>query len=379
MAKFIRRLSKKFFIISNSFVVIIFLLACLNPYLHPSAYWYFAILGVGVPLLLVALIFFIFFWWFFKSKWAFLSIAALIIGWPQVNAVFAFHPFSSFSLKKDSNTLRVMQWNVARFDQMNRKRPGGNFRPKMLAYIKEQQADVVCIQEFIESGNPREMEENIPFFTKDLEFPYHYYARDHRRWDGLYELGIIIFSKYPIIDTSHIRYAGPDSLKAAESLIHADINVNGQIVRVFNTHLQSLLMSGDDYFVLKRLAKAEDKAVEKSMSVAKKFRQAYMFRSKQAELLRRELDESPYPEILCSDFNDVPNSFTYFKVKGDRQDAFLKKGFGIGRTFSSLSPTLRIDFIMADKQLEVSQCKKTKKPWSDHYPLVADFILPSRK
>jgi endonuclease/exonuclease/phosphatase family metal-dependent hydrolase len=379
MAKLIRRLSKRFFIVLHCIAVIVFLLACLNAYLHPATYWFIAILGVGVPVLLIILIFFIFFWWFFKSKWAFLSIAALIIGWTQVNAVFAFHPFSSFNIKKEENTLRVMQWNVARFDQMNRKRPGGTFRSKMLDYIKEQNADVLCIQEFLESGNPREMEENIPYFTKELGFTYHYYARDHRRWDGLYELGIIIFSKYPIADTSHIRFAGPDSLKADESLIHADINVNGQMIRVFTTHLQSLLMSGDDYFVIKRLVKAEDQAVEKSMGVAKKFRRAYLFRSKQAELLRRELDESPYPEILCSDFNDVPNSFTYFKVKGDRQDAFLKKGFGIGRTFSSLSPTLRIDFIMSDTQLEVTQCKKTKKPWSDHYPLVADFKLPQKK
>lgn len=379
MAKFIRRISKKFFIILNCLAVVVFLLACQNAYLHPATYWFIAILGVGVPLLLIILIFFVFLWWFFKSKWAFLSIAALIIGWTQVNAVFAFHPFSSFTIKKEENTLRVMQWNVARFDQMNRKRPGGTFRTKMLDYIKEQNVDVLCIQEFLESGNPREMEENIPYFTKELGFTHHYYARDHRRWDGLYELGIIIFSKYPIADTSHIRFAGPDSLKAAESLIHADINVNGQMIRVFTTHLQSLLMSGDDYFVIKRLVKAEDQAVEKSMSVANKFRRAYMFRSKQAELLRRELDESPYPEILCSDFNDVPNSFTYFKVRGDRQDAFLKKGFGIGRTFSSLSPTLRIDFIMADTQLEVTQCKKTKKPWSDHYPLVADFKLPKKK
>lgn len=88
------------------------------------------------------------------------------------------------------------------------------------------------------------------------------------------------------------------------------------------------------------------------------------------------MDDSPYPVILCGDFNDIPNSFTYFKIKGDYNDAFLKSGFGIGRTFASLSPTLRIDFILADKKLRVSQFKKTKLYYSDHYPLVADFILP---
>jgi endonuclease/exonuclease/phosphatase family metal-dependent hydrolase len=103
-----------------------------------------------------------------------------------------------------------------------------------------------------------------------------------------------------------------------------------------------------------------------------------MFRSKQAELVRRELDGSPYPVILCGDFNDLPNSFTYFKIKGDRNDAFLQRGFGVGRTFASLSPTLRIDYILADKTLAVEQFKKTITPWSDHYPLVADFKLPEK-
>ena len=79
--------------------------------------------------------------------------------------------------------------------------------------------------------------------------------------------------------------------------------------------------------------KVEDSAVTKSMGILKKFRRAYLFRSKQAELVRRELDSSPYPPILCGDFNDLPNSFTYFKIKGDRTDAFLRRGFGVGSTF----------------------------------------------
>jgi endonuclease/exonuclease/phosphatase family metal-dependent hydrolase len=293
--------------------------------------------------------------------------------------VFAVHPFSTLRSKKEPGNLRVLQWNVARFDQMNRKRPGGTYRLKMMDYIKQKNADIVCLQEFLISGNSKLLEQNIPYFRDTLGFRYHYYRRDHKRWDGLYELGLVIFSKYPIIDTGHIRYQGPDSLRASESLLHADINVNGQRIRVFNTHLQSLLMDGDDYFVIKRLVKAEDHAVDKSLSVIKKFRRAYQFRSNQAEVLRRELDESPYPEILCSDFNDIPNSFTYFKVKGDRNDTFLEKGFGIGRTFSSLSPTLRIDYIMTDKVFTVTGYNVTKKPWSDHYPVVADLRLPTKK
>ena len=54
------------------------------------------------------------------------------------------------------------------------------------------------------------------------------------------------------------------------------------------------------------------------------------------------------------------------------QDAFLKKGFGIGRTFAALSPTLRIDYIFADKHFTIKQFKRVVKKLSDHYMLVAD-------
>jgi len=378
MTRILRKVSKKFFILSNIVLAIAFLLVCCTGFLNPGRYWYVAVLGVGFPFIVLFLLLFIFFWWFFKSRWALLSIIVLLLGWAQVYALFGFHLFASFDIEKKPGTLRVMQWNVSRLDQMNPKRPGGSFRKPILAFIEKMNPDVLCLEEFLESNNPREFEENIPYFTDSLKYPYHFFARDHRRWDGVYEHGVIIFSKYPILDTLRIRYSGPDSLRAAESLIHTDIDVNGQRLRVFATHLQSLRFDGNDYTVLRTIGKGENDAVNKSRGVLKKFKQAYFLRSKQAELVRRELDDSPYPAILCGDFNDVPNSFTYSKVKGDRRDAFLSAGFGIGRSFASLSPTLRIDYIFADKKLDVLQFKKTKLYYSDHYPLVADLTLPAK-
>jgi endonuclease/exonuclease/phosphatase family metal-dependent hydrolase len=376
MTRLLRKFSKKFFIVVNIAAVIAFLLVCCTGFLSPGRYWYIAVLGVGFPFIVLALVCFVFFWLFFKSRWSLLSIAALLIGWSQVHALFGFHPFNSFSIKKPAGTLRVMQWNVSRFDQMNPKRPGGNFRKPILEYIAAVNPDVVCLEEFLESNNPREFEENIPYFTKVLQYPYHFFARDHRRWDGVYEHGVIIFSRYPILDTLRLRYSGPDSLKAAESLIHTDIEVKGQRIRVFATHLQSLRFDGNDYTVIRTIAKADNDAVSKSKGVLRKFQLAYFLRSKQAELVRREIDASPYPVVVCGDFNDVPNSFTYAKIKGDCNDAFLRHGFGIGRTFASLSPTLRIDYIFTDKRLEIVQFKKTTLHYSDHYPLVADLQLP---
>jgi endonuclease/exonuclease/phosphatase family metal-dependent hydrolase len=376
MTRILRKVSKKFFIALNIVAVILFLLAGLTPYLEPARYWYIAILGVGFPFLVLALFLFIFFWLFFKSRWIFLSLTALVVGWSQVNTVFAFHPFVSFSETKPSGSLRVMQWNVSRLGQMNKRDDAASDRISIFAFIKKINPDILCMEEFLESNNTTKMDANIPYIAAQLNYPYYFFARDHRRRDRLYDHGVIIFSKYPLIDTQRIRYAGENAGSPGESLIYADINVNGQYLRISATHLQSLHFDGEDYDVLRNIANVEDSAMEQSKNVLKKFRRGYALRYKQAALVRDELDKSPYPEIICGDFNDVPNSFTYFKVKGNRNDAFLKKGLGIGRTFASLSPTLRIDFIFADKKLEVLQFKKTRLHCSDHFPLVADFKLP---
>src|SRR5436305_351372 len=152
MPKFFRKLTKRFFIILNIIAVVIFLLACLTAYLSPATYWYIALLGVGFVFITVVVIAFFIFWILFRSRWAFLSLLALAAGWFQIHALFAFHPFSSFNPKKERGTLRVLTWNVSRWDEMNKQKRGGkSYRLKMFDFIKSQDADILCVQEFFES------------------------------------------------------------------------------------------------------------------------------------------------------------------------------------------------------------------------------------
>ena len=102
-------------------------------------------------------------------------------------------------------------------------------------------------------------------------------------------------------------------------------------------------------------------------------------RSIQAEVVKTLLKDSPYPVLFAGDLNDVPNSYTYFTVKNNMQDAFLKKGVGMGRTFSGLAPTLRIDYIFADKDFKIIQFNRLIKNLSDHYMLVADVKLSAER
>ena len=87
------------------------------------------------------------------------------------------------------------------------------------------------------------------------------------------------------------------------------------------------------------------------------------------------MDRSTYPSIITGDFNDVPNSYTYFSIRGNKKDAFLERSFGLGRSFISIAPTLRIDYILPDQQFEVKQFDMVDEALSDHIMLVADIRL----
>jgi len=93
----------------------------------------------------------------------------------------------------------------------------------------------------------------------------------------------------------------------------------------------------------------------------------------QSSRVKAAVDKSPYPVIICGDFNDVPNSYAYNTIGKGLKNTFEQKGTGIGRTFYGISPTLRIDDIFVDKRFTVEQFLRIKKNLSDHFPIITDL------
>lgn len=372
MARFVRTLTRRILIICNIGVVTLFLIACLNAYLHPSEWWFFSLLGLAFPVMLALVFCFMVLWLCFRSRWALLSLAALILGITNIRVLFGFHFSDSFEIKKDRDAIRILTWNIEWFGA--HQKTNKENRQKMLEFIDKQNADILCFQEFLEPGRSKMLSNELAI--KKMQYPYCYRVIDYGRKNGPYEVGVAIFSRFPITDTFRIRYPGPESKRASESLIAVDLNVNGKPVRLFTTHLQSVLFRKNDYRNLEIIKSADDSLIMASKSIIRKLRQGYTLRGYQADLVRQQLDVSPHPEIICGDFNDVPNSYTYFQIKGNRKDAFIRSSSGLGRTFAHISPTLRIDYIMTDRIFEILQCKRFRLPYSDHYPVVADIKLP---
>jgi endonuclease/exonuclease/phosphatase family metal-dependent hydrolase len=376
MAPAFRTVTKRIFVIVNVIVVVVFLLACANRFLEPSEFWMVSLLSLAFPFLLFLVIGFVIFWIIFRSKWVFFSIAALLLGYSNIRALIGFNKDVPYSKQKPADCLRILSWNVRNFNENSRTiELSTSRRVEIFKFITEYQPDVLCFQEFLEPNYAR-FYSNVNDL-KRLGYKYCFSVADYQRENKRFQIGVAIFSKYPITDSARYQYAGPRNLRAAESLIYADINMQGKKIRVFTTHLQSVLFQERDYRNVEIIKNAEDSLLAASKSLVKKLKTGYSLRSEQVALVRKLLDESPFPEVICGDFNDVPNSYTYFKVRGDRKDAFHEKGNGIGRTFREISPTLRIDYIMADSRFEVTRYKRFLVPYSDHYPVMSDLQLPS--
>ncbi|MDQ2720717.1 MAG: endonuclease/exonuclease/phosphatase family protein [Bacteroidota bacterium] len=359
---------RRILIFVNIGIGIIYLLACLVPFVDAGKNWFIALAGLGFPLLFFALMGFIILWAILKSKCFWVSIIVLLFGFQQIISSFAFNIPKKFSLEKQQNVLRVMQWNVCSWDESDLKDNGTSFRPLMMDIVNVQNSDVLCFEEFFEPPDTKSSGSIISTITQ-LGFPYHFYVPSYLG-ENDHEQGVAIFSKFPITDTALFSL---DKNNLGEHLIYADIKVKARIFRIYCTHLQSVHFEGSEYEGLSKLKRARDPGFHESKTIVSKLKTGYEFRYRQSELVKQKIAESPYPAVICGDFNDVPNSNTYFEVKGNLQDAFLKSGFGIGRSFRYISPTLRIDYILADKKFKVTQFQTIHVPYSDHYPIEADL------
>jgi endonuclease/exonuclease/phosphatase family metal-dependent hydrolase len=353
----VRKIVKRIFIVLH----IVIGLALLYPqFFKPARYiWVNGFITLAMPYLVLGLLLLLIFWLLIKPVYASLSIVFLVVAWPSVSVLMAVNP-SNFSLKKSSNYLRIASWNIKEFNGNEHTMPGHQFRAETIANsVMKWSPDIICLQEFNSNLNDKgAANHQLLFQTK---YPYSFFSKDYTSTTAEYYAGCIILSRYPIIRSERIAYTNH------ESLIYVDIQKGDDTIRVYTTHLASYRFKSYDF--------DEEQSVKANKNVFKKMKSAFMERAVQAAVVKEHLDQSPYPSIITGDFNDVPGSYTYTTIKGTRQDAFLKKGVGIGATFSGLSPTLRIDYILPDHKWDVRAWESIDENLSDHHMILADLKL----
>ncbi len=376
MAGFVRRFTKQFIIICNVIVSVCILLLYALPYLSPATSWIVNLFALLFPFLLILQLGFLVFWLMVKRKLAFIPVVTLVLSWNLIGSFFGFHP-SEKATQPTTETVRVVTWNAHLFNFFEN---GGLLDPAMLQEAKSFKADVLAVQEFVfslDSASPITLEKvkqklgyRYAVTANDRAFGVHTNIRQKN--ERYHPFCVAIFSNYPII-----RWEKVQSIKEYNhTFLWADVLVKGDTIRFFNIHLQSMHFAKNDYAFIENIDQQDmDDVQTAGRNIIRKMKTANLLRSTQARDIKDEIRKSPYPVIVCGDMNDVPNSNAYQIISKDLYDAFTEKGWGIGRTFKFLSPTLRIDYILHSKSLQVGRVQVLRSPRSDHSPVLADFIL----
>ena len=103
--------------------------------------------------------------------------------------------------------------------------------------------------------------------------------------------------------------------------------------------------------------------------IVNKVKQAFPEREKQTDKVIEHIKNTPFPVIVCGDFNDSPTSYSYRTIKGDLTDTYVESGSGFGRTYIGEFPSFRIDYIFADTTFISSSYKTNAVELSDHHPI----------
>lgn len=364
---FIRKVTKKTFLILNITIGLAFWGGAGVKYFDPQTYWFLSLLTITLPYIILLLIAFLIFWLIVRPVWSLMSIVLLAVGWNAVINIIPVRLPYTFQLKKDTNAIRIMSWNVEQFNIQHYK-TNPERKAEMLKLINHYDPDIACFQEVVAGENARGIN-YLPAINSQLHFKDFFFAyKLSNDFDKYHHFGTIIYSKYPIIRKQFV-VNNPNDYNSTFQFV--DVLIGADTVRVFNVHLQSLKFSKQNREYLDS-GEVHTTTVNESKSVIEKIKTGIKKRAVQADFIKDIMIHASHPEILCGDFNDVPVSYAYEVIGRDLKNAFVEKGYGLSRTFNGIAPTLRIDNIFADSNFTFLQFKRIKKDLSDHFPIVAD-------
>lgn len=367
-------MKKKKITLFDKFMFIIALIMAIGMFLgiragvsDPRQHMIIAFFGLAYPFFLLANVL-ILAYWLLRGKWAIAVLTVVVIGYGghTLQATFGFFGTKGSLQKEDPSLIRLMTYNVHNFTPYGEALSVTN-KEKMLKVVSEQQPDVICFQEFYtrEKGAY-----DIVDSLKRLLNVSHYYFVPTMESERE-AIGIAIFSRFPIKNKGRIKF----SETGGNESIYVDLMVNNNIVRIYNVHFQSISFDKRDYTYLDQVTKEIEPKMGSSRRIARMLKDAFLKRSAQVDIMKEHLRTCETPYIIAGDFNDTPASYVVTKMTDSLNNAFIKKGQGLGKTYNGKFPNFQIDYIATTKDIEVVNYQIIEAKLSDHFPVRSDLKL----
>lgn len=249
---------------------------------------------------------------------------------------------------------------------------------QILDLVKREAPDVLCFQE-LSTENLIKIKPQLDSFygNCDALMGEHQYRRKRlyshypiKNFKNYYCKGDIIEDDLNEEEKYYVRI-----MKSQMNLLSADFEIEpDQWVTVFSGHLRS---SG--YSAARRIVREDSSWFSGLGLYWRNYRIGKRIRDFEAQNTRRAIDEARAEGkkvIVAGDLNDWSGSDCMSSIAGnDLKDAWWEGGNGFGWTFAGLGLKLRLDHILYSDGLELIDVKVIESTISDHYPLVAKFIM----
>ncbi len=359
---------KAFLLLANPAAIVvaaIFALSALAGFVSPEKIKLFALAGLFFPLLYLLTLLVLVILVILRSKWIWLHLALLILSFP-----IALRFFGNTPQQKATGWIAI-SYNVHGFKGYANKEKAKT-PVKIGGYFHNTQADFICIQEFRSwSGNKEADIESL----KQLSGLEHHHYNNYLSRGGLQSDGFLIMSRFPIHDFGAISTQSRRNICAFVDVVPS----LGDTIRITTIHLASFSLDKQEIDAFGYAANLEMDLMKKhGKSLVGKLGNSFKIRANEINELNNFIHSSPYPLVLCGDFNDTPASYTYNMIrKSGLSDSHLKAGFGIGTTYAGKLPWLRIDYCFGSQSIRFYKSEVNKLPFSDHYPLKVHFQLES--
>ncbi len=343
-------------------VICCLLLAYLAPYVHPNSIKILPFFGLTYPIFICMALVLLIYWAFAKSKWFFYILVAILFGGNLHFRTLSIR-FSDPKPETEVESWNIMSYNVRLFDVYNSSIEARNkSRDSIVSYIQRVDPDVVCFQEFFHQDKPS------AFSTRDtlielMGYKY-YHERYSHRIRNRQNFGICMLSKYPIIAKGDVMF---ENFKTTDNYcIFADIVKGQDTIRFYDIHLQSIKLQQQDYELFGEKNEQAGSKASTLRLLIDKLRIAYPARAEQAERVVEHMKTSPYPVVVCGDFNDTPMSYVYNQFNTSLVDSYRETSTGIGVTYVGRVPAGRIDYIFHSGDLGAYDFEIQKVAFSDH-------------
>jgi len=341
-------------------IAVLTIVCFISALLPPDKFWLAGFLVFATPIFLMCNLVFVIIFLLASPAYSVAPVVLLIVGWPHVKATLA------WNRRLPDGELKVLSMNVETFRGYARHTPERIIMAhSILQYLCKSTAGIMCLQEYYDKPN------SYMYSTrkriKKAGFNHEFYSKT-TTYDKASTVGMVIFSRYPFIKTG-VLYK-PDNNN--NQIIWADVKSPIGIIRVYSLHLESIKLKAYEM----DMNNNKEEVKRNIVTITGKLRSGFIRRAAQFRLLLDHADKSPYPVLLCGDFNEVPYSYVYNSLKVRYQSAFEEAGRGFGFTFNGMIPFLRIDNQFADSKLSVKTFSTNyDMTASDHFPLEASYSL----